>query len=94
MMAPNISFFSVVISENSILGVNCKDKISTKKCKKLKKKGKCKDKKTWKKCKETCKKCTPGTMEKFPTITTVVCFLRNHVFLPYKFKGKHSIISI
>ena len=38
----------------------CKDKISSKKCKKLKKKGKCKDKKTWKKCMYTCKKC-PGT---------------------------------
>ena len=41
---------------------DCKDKISTKKCKKLKKKGKCEDKKTWKKCMETCKKCTPGTI--------------------------------
>ena len=40
----------------------CEDKISTKKCKKLKKKGKCEDKKTWKKCMETCKKCTPGTL--------------------------------
>ena len=38
----------------------CKDKISSKQCKKLKKKGKCKDKKTWKKCMYTCKKC-PGT---------------------------------
>jgi len=40
----------------------CKDKISSKKCKKLKKKGKCEDKKTWKQCKYTCKKC-PGMCE-------------------------------
>jgi hypothetical protein len=40
--------------------VECKDKISAKKCKKLKKKGKCEDKKIWKKCMETCQKCTPG----------------------------------
>ena len=52
------------ISENekSIQRAECKDKISTKKCKKLKKKGKCKDKKSWKKCMETCQKCTPGTV--------------------------------
>ena len=65
MMAPNISFFSVVISENSILGANCKDKISTKKCIKLKKKGKCKDKKIERKCMETCQKCTPGIIDDF-----------------------------
>ena len=45
--------------------MDCKDKISTKKCKKLKKKGKCEDKKTYKKCMETCQKCTPGTTDNF-----------------------------
>ena len=52
----------MLISENgyTIQQAICKDKISTKKCKKLKKKGKCEDKKTWKKCMETCQKCTPG----------------------------------
>ena len=56
---------SVLISENeqSIQRVECKDKISAKKCKKLKKKGKCEDKKSWKKCMETCQKCTPGTSD-------------------------------
>ena len=49
-------------SEKSIQRAECKNKISTKKCKKLKKKGKCTDKKTWKKCMETCKKCTTGTV--------------------------------
>ena len=44
---------------------DCMDNISTKKCKKLKKKGKCKDKKIWKKCMETCQKCTPGTIDYF-----------------------------
>lgn len=38
----------------------CEDKKSTKKCKKLKKKGKCNKKKVWKKCKETCGKCPSG----------------------------------
>ena len=38
------------------------DKISSKKCKKLKKKGKCENKKISKKCMETCEKCTPGTI--------------------------------
>ena len=58
-------FFSVLISDNEITiqSTNCKDKISTKKCKKLKKKGKCEDKKTWKKCMETCQKCTPGIID-------------------------------
>ena len=40
----------------------CLDEISTKKCKKLREKGKCKDKKTWKKCMSTCKRC-PGPCE-------------------------------
>merc|ERR1712051_1155665 len=40
----------------------CKDKISSKKCKKLKKKGKCENKKISKKCMETCQKCPPGTI--------------------------------
>ena len=55
---------SVLISENekSIQRADCKDKISSKKCKKLKKKGKCEDKKISKKCMETCQKCTPGTI--------------------------------
>ena len=35
----------------------CQDKISTKKCLKLKKKGKCSDKKVAKKCKKTCELC-------------------------------------
>ena len=35
----------------------CKDKISAKKCSKLKKKGKCSDKKVAKKCKKTCELC-------------------------------------
>ena len=55
-----LTYFSE--SEKSIQRADCKDKISTKKCKKLKKKGKCQDKKTWKKCMETCEKCTPGTV--------------------------------
>jgi hypothetical protein len=57
----------VLISENgnTIQQAICKDKISTKKCKKLKKKGKCEDKKTWKKCMETCKRCTPGIIVDF-----------------------------
>ena len=60
-------FISVLISDNEITiqSTNCKDKISTKKCKKLKKKGKCEDKKTWKKCMETCQKCTPGIIDDF-----------------------------
>ena len=49
----------------------CEDKIPTKECKKLKKKGKCKDKKTWKKCMDTCKKCTPGT------VPLVICDVGN-----------------
>ena len=55
---------SVIISEDekSIQSVECKDKLSAKKCKKLKKKGKCEDKKISKKCMETCEKCTPGTI--------------------------------
>ena len=46
-------------------GAVCKDKMSSKKCKKLKKKGKCEDKKIWKKCMETCQKCTPGIIDDF-----------------------------
>ena len=63
----NRSLFYVLISENENirLSPDCKDKISTKKCKKLKKKGKCEDKKTWKKCMDTCKKCTPGIVDDF-----------------------------
>ena len=38
----------------------CKDKISAKKCSKLKKKGKCSDKKVAKKCKKTCELCDDG----------------------------------
>ena len=55
----NRYLFSVLISENENLRLSpiCKDKISTKKCKKLKKKGKCEDKKIWKKCMDTCQKC-------------------------------------
>ena len=52
-------------NENSIPSMDCKDKISTKKCKKLKKKGKCGNKKIYKKCMETCQKCTPGINEEF-----------------------------
>ena len=61
----NLLSCSVLISENekSIQSVECKDKLSAKKCKKLKKKGKCEDKKSWKKCMETCQKCTPGTSD-------------------------------
>ena len=57
--------FSVLISDNEFTtkSATCKDKISTKKCKKLKKKGKCEDKKTYKKCMETCQRCTPGNIE-------------------------------
>ena len=58
----HVSLTYISGDENSIERVVCKDKIKTKKCEKLKKKGKCKDKKTWKKCMETCKKCTPGTV--------------------------------
>ena len=56
-----------LISENetTIQSTNCKDKISTKKCEKLKKKGKCKNKKIWKKCMDTCEKCTPGIIDDF-----------------------------
>ena len=63
----NRYLFSVLISEHENLRLSpiCKDKISTKKCKKLKKKGKCEDKKTWKKCMDTCKKCTPGIIDDF-----------------------------
>ena len=50
-------------NENSIQSTECKDKFSTKKCKKLRKKGKCSNKKTWTKCMETCQKCTPGIIE-------------------------------
>ena len=59
-------FFSVLISENEnmIQRADCKDKFSTKKCKKLENKGKCKDKKTSEMCMETCKKCRPGIIEK------------------------------
>ena len=35
----------------------CKDKKKTKRCKRLKKKGKCGKKKVWKKCKKTCEIC-------------------------------------
>ena len=61
-------------NEKSIPKADCSDKISSKKCKKLKKKGKCEDKKTYKKCMETCQKCTQGTI--------VIDNL-----LPSKFKG-------
>ena len=63
----NRCLFYVLISENENirLSPDCKDKISTKKCKKLKKKGKCEDKKTWKKCMDTCEKCTPGIVDDF-----------------------------
>ena len=63
----NRCLFSVLISENENLRLSpiCKDKISTKKCKKLKKKGKCEDKKIWKKCMDTCQKCTPGIIDDF-----------------------------
>ena len=57
--------------ENSIRKVKCKDKISTKKCRKLKKKGKCEKKKDWKKCMNTCQKCTPGNIKKFPSAVTI-----------------------
>ena len=40
-----------------ILASDCKDKKNTKKCKRLKKKGKCSKKNVWKKCKKTCGKC-------------------------------------
>ena len=62
----NEAAFPVLVleNENSIESTVCKDKFSTKKCKKLEKKGKCKDKKISKMCKETCKKCTPGIIEK------------------------------
>ena len=61
----NDASFPVLVlgNGNSIESTACKDKISTKKCKKLKKKGKCEDKKTWKKCMETCQKCTPGIID-------------------------------
>ena len=59
---------------NTEMRAKCKDKLSTKKCKKLKKKGKCEDKKTYKKCMETCQKCTQGTIA-----------IDN--LLPSKFKG-------
>ena len=42
--------------------MDCKDIFSSKKCKKLKKKGKCENKKISKKCMETCQKCPPGTI--------------------------------
>ena len=63
----NRSLFYVLISENENirLSPDCKDKISTKKCKKLKKKGKCENKKIWKKCMDTCEKCTPGIIDDF-----------------------------
>ena len=35
----------------------CEDKKKTKKCKRLKNKGKCNKKRVWKKCKKTCNKC-------------------------------------
>ena len=56
-----------LISENEITiqSTNCKNKISTKKCEKLKKKGKCENKKIWKKCMYTCEKCTPGIIDDF-----------------------------
>ena len=58
---------AVLISENdkSIQKADCSDKFSSKKCKKLKKKGKCEDKKISKRCMETCQKCTPGTFDNF-----------------------------
>jgi hypothetical protein len=66
---------SIIISEDekSIQRVECEDKHSAKKCKKLKKKGKCENKKIWKKCMETCQKCTPGTI----AIDNVQLFDRN-----------------
>ena len=65
-------FLLTYISGNkkSIQNVECSDKISTKKCKKLKNKGKCKDKKTWKKCMETCNLCTTTTTTTPITTTT------------------------
>ena len=62
LKTPQVLLTYISGNEKSIQRADCKDNISTKKCKKLKKKGKCKDKKTWKKCMETCKKCTPGTL--------------------------------
>ena len=52
-------------SEKPIQRADCKDKISTKRCKKLKKKGKCEENQTSKKCMKTCQKCTPGTVDNF-----------------------------
>ena len=60
LKTPQVLLTYISGNEKSIQRADCKDKISTKKCKKLKKKGKCQDKKTWKKCMETCEKCTPG----------------------------------
>ena len=58
----NYTVFSVLISDGLIQSADCKDKISPKKCKKLKKEGKCKFKDTWEECMLTCQKCTPGTI--------------------------------
>ena len=62
LKTPQVLLTYISGDENSIRKVKCKDKISTKKCKKLKKKGKCEDKKISKKCELTCEKCTPGTL--------------------------------
>ena len=57
---PQVLLTYISGNEKSIQNVECKDKHSTKKCKKLKKKDKCQVKKIWKKCMVTCGKCTPG----------------------------------
>ena len=57
LKTPQVLLTYISGNDKSIQKVDCKDKLKTKKCKKLKKKGKCQDKKTWKKCMETCEKC-------------------------------------
>ena len=62
LKTPQVLLTCISGYENSNQKVECKDKHPTKKCKKLKKKGKCKVEKISKKCELTCEKCTPGKL--------------------------------
>ena len=71
LKTPQVLLTYISGNKKSIQKVECKDKHPTKKCEKLKKKGKCKKEKISKKCEFTCDKCTPGTLP------LIVCGIEN-----------------
>ena len=54
------STFGKIATATNKVALVCKDSMSSKKCKKHKKKGKCGKKKIFQKCKFTCDKCEKG----------------------------------